>query len=141
MHCSAPGPYFACLSPSSMPAAEERAPLEGLPLGAVVKYDIPLRLAARVLEVLAADGITAQLHDRVEPDPRIEVLYDCLAAAKAQGVSVEEAERRRLASIPAGRFGDAWEFGQACAYLCSAQAGFVTGQNFLIDGGAYPGTF
>ncbi len=33
------------------------------------------------------------------------------------------------------------EFGDACAYLCSAQAGFVTGQNFLIDGGAYPGTF
>ena len=63
------------------------------------------------------------------------------AAAKAQGVSVEEAQRRRMASVPAGRFGDAWEFGQACAYLCSAQAGYVTGQNFLIDGGAYPGTF
>ncbi|HUC60518.1 MAG TPA: SDR family oxidoreductase [Alphaproteobacteria bacterium] len=41
----------------------------------------------------------------------------------------------------AGRFGDPAEFGDACAYLCSAQAGFVTGQNFLIDGGAYPGTF
>ena len=63
------------------------------------------------------------------------------AAAKAQGVSVEEAERRRLASIPAGRMGDPWEFGQACAYLCSAQAAYVTGQNFLIDGGVYPGTF
>ncbi|MEE8246343.1 MAG: SDR family oxidoreductase, partial [Alphaproteobacteria bacterium] len=43
--------------------------------------------------------------------------------------------------VPAGRFGDPVEFGQACAYLCSAQAGYVTGQNFLIDGGAYPGTF
>jgi 3-oxoacyl-[acyl-carrier protein] reductase len=63
------------------------------------------------------------------------------AAAKAQGVSVEEAARRRMASIPAGRMGDPWEFGQACAYLCSAQASYVTGQNFLIDGGVYPGTF
>jgi 3-oxoacyl-[acyl-carrier protein] reductase len=51
------------------------------------------------------------------------------------------ARARRVATIPAGRLGDPSEFGQACAYLCSAQAAFVTGQNFLIDGGAYPGTF
>jgi 3-oxoacyl-[acyl-carrier protein] reductase len=42
---------------------------------------------------------------------------------------------------PTGRIGDPAEFGDACAYLCSAQAGYVTGQNFLMDGGAYPGTF
>jgi 3-oxoacyl-[acyl-carrier protein] reductase len=47
----------------------------------------------------------------------------------------------RLAAQPAGRFGDPAEFGELCAYLCSVQAGFITGQNFLIDGGAYPGTF
>ncbi|HWS75793.1 MAG TPA: SDR family oxidoreductase [Quisquiliibacterium sp.] len=63
------------------------------------------------------------------------------ASAKAQGIDAAEAERRRVAAVPAGRFGDPWEFGQACAYLCSAQAGYVTGQNFLIDGGNYPGTF
>jgi 3-oxoacyl-[acyl-carrier protein] reductase len=63
------------------------------------------------------------------------------AAAKAANITLEEAAARRKAAVPAGRFGDAWEFGQACAYLCSAQAGYVTGQNFLIDGGAYPGTF
>ncbi|MCL4747080.1 MAG: SDR family oxidoreductase [Burkholderiaceae bacterium] len=63
------------------------------------------------------------------------------AVAKSQGVSVEEATKRRLAAVPAGRLGDPTEFGQACAYLCSAQAAYVTGQNFLIDGGAYPGTF
>ena len=62
-------------------------------------------------------------------------------AAKNQGISVEEAAKRRMATVPAGRFGTAYEFGQACAYLCSAQAGYVTGQNFLIDGGVYPGTF
>ena len=63
------------------------------------------------------------------------------ASARAAGVSVDEARRMRVASVPAGRLGDAWEFGQACAYLCSAQAAYVTGQNFLIDGGAYPGTY
>ena len=47
----------------------------------------------------------------------------------------------RAAANPAGRFGDAAEFGDACAYLCSAQAGYITGQNFLLDGGAYQGTF
>ena len=47
----------------------------------------------------------------------------------------------RMQTIPAQRFGEPPEFGAACAYLCSAQAGYVTGQNFLIDGGAYPGTF
>ena len=50
------------------------------------------------------------------------------------------AERRRQ-QIPAGRFGTADEFGAACAFLCSAHAGYLTGQNLLIDGGAYPGTF
>ena len=63
------------------------------------------------------------------------------AMAKAMGVSEEESMRRRIAAVPAGRLGDPTEFGQACAYLCSAQAAYVTGQNFLIDGGAYPGTF
>ena len=48
------------------------------------------------------------------------------------------AERAKL--NPAGRFGDADEFGQACAFLCGAKAGFITGQNILLDGGAFPGT-
>jgi len=61
--------------------------------------------------------------------------------AKAAGMTEEQAAAERLRSIPAGRLGDPAEFGDACAYLCSAQASYVTGQNFLIDGGAYPGTF
>jgi 3-oxoacyl-[acyl-carrier protein] reductase len=61
--------------------------------------------------------------------------------AKASGLTEEQAAAQRLKSIPAGRLGDPAEFGDACAYLCSAQASYVTGQNFLIDGGAYPGTF
>jgi 3-oxoacyl-[acyl-carrier protein] reductase len=61
--------------------------------------------------------------------------------AKDRGISLEEMRRIKVGQIPAGRMGDAAEFGEACAYLCSAQASYVTGQNFLIDGGAYPGTF
>ncbi|HEY2608204.1 MAG TPA: SDR family oxidoreductase [Paraburkholderia sp.] len=63
------------------------------------------------------------------------------AQAKAQDISVEESRKRRMASIPAGRFGTSDEFGRACAFLCSTHAGYITGQNWLIDGGAYPGTF
>ncbi|MGD9942063.1 MAG: SDR family oxidoreductase [Burkholderiaceae bacterium] len=63
------------------------------------------------------------------------------AVASKLNVTPEQERQRRVASIPAGRLGDPYEFGQACAYLCSAQAGFVTGQNFLIDGGAYAGTY
>ena len=63
------------------------------------------------------------------------------AFAKEKGMSEEQALAERLKTIPAGRQGDPAEFGDACAYLCSAQAGFITGQNLLLDGGAYPGTF
>jgi 3-oxoacyl-[acyl-carrier protein] reductase len=63
------------------------------------------------------------------------------AMAKNRSMPLEAAAAERAAAIPAGRFGTADEFGEACAYLCSAQASYVTGQNFLIDGGAYPGTF
>jgi len=61
--------------------------------------------------------------------------------AKERGITVEQMKQQRLSHIPAGREGDPSEFGDACAYLCSSQAGFITGQNLLIDGGAYPGTF
>jgi len=61
-------------------------------------------------------------------------------SAGKDGDAGEVAERRRQ-QIPAGRFGTPDEFGAACAFLCSAQAGYLTGQNLLIDGGAYPGTF
>lgn len=57
-------------------------------------------------------------------------------AAKAQGKTVEEAKADRLTTIPAGRYGTAEEFGAACAFLCSVHAGFIVGQNILLDGGA-----
>jgi len=61
--------------------------------------------------------------------------------AQQQGVDAGQIAERKRTHIPAGRFGRADEFGAACAFLCSAQAGYITGQNLLIDGGAYPGTF
>jgi 3-oxoacyl-[acyl-carrier protein] reductase len=61
--------------------------------------------------------------------------------AKKSGKTVEELRKLRTEANPAGRFGTIEEFGDACAYLCSAQAGYITGQNLLIDGGGYPGTF
>ena len=63
------------------------------------------------------------------------------AVAKTRNISVEQARAEREASIPAGRAGTIEEFGAACAFLCSQQASYVTGQNFLVDGGAYPGTY
>lgn len=60
--------------------------------------------------------------------------------AEMQGVSVEAAMAQRMANVPAGRFGTPEEFGAAAAFLCSQHAGFITGQNLLLDGGIYPGS-
>jgi 3-oxoacyl-[acyl-carrier protein] reductase len=62
------------------------------------------------------------------------------AAAQRAGQSSEAVADRRRAAIPAGRFGQPDEFGATCAFLCSIHAGYITGQNILIDGGAFPGT-
>ena len=62
------------------------------------------------------------------------------AEAERRGVTVDAMLAERAKLNPAGRFGDPEEFGQACAFLCGAKAGFITGQNILLDGGAYPGT-
>ncbi|MFZ5689872.1 MAG: SDR family oxidoreductase [Pseudomonadota bacterium] len=61
--------------------------------------------------------------------------------AQKQNISVEQARANRIASVPAKRFGTAEEFGAACAFLCSSQAGYITGQNLLIDGGVFPAAF
>ena len=61
--------------------------------------------------------------------------------AKKRGIPVEQAKTERVATIPAKRFGTPEEFGAACAFLCSTHAGYITGQNLLIDGGTFPGAF
>jgi 3-oxoacyl-[acyl-carrier protein] reductase len=69
---------------------------------------------------------------------RLRTNQEKLAQARNVPISVIEAERK--AHVPAGRFGNAAEFGAAVAFLCSVHAGFITGQNLLIDGGIYPGS-
>jgi len=60
--------------------------------------------------------------------------------AKARGITLEEAVAARAATIPAGRYGTAAEFGAMCAFLASVHAGFIVGQNILLDGGAMNST-
>ena len=63
------------------------------------------------------------------------------ANAKQLGRSVEEMRNIREQEVPAGRIGNPDEFGEACAFLCSAQAGYITGQNLLMDGGLFNAAF
>jgi 3-oxoacyl-[acyl-carrier protein] reductase len=61
--------------------------------------------------------------------------------SKNKGISEDAALAERVATVPARRIGQPEEFGAACAFLCSAHAGYITGQNLLIDGGVFPGAF
>jgi 3-oxoacyl-[acyl-carrier protein] reductase len=63
------------------------------------------------------------------------------ARAKATGKSLATVRQAGAAATPAGRFGTSDEFGAVCAFLCSVHAGYIVGQNLLLDGGTYPGTF
>jgi 3-oxoacyl-[acyl-carrier protein] reductase len=69
------------------------------------------------------------------------LLITLAAMAEKQGISLAEAREARLRGNPSHRFGRPEEFGAAAAFLASTHAGFITGQNLLIDGGAYPGIF
>ena len=61
--------------------------------------------------------------------------------SRTTGRSFDDVRAAAIDATPAGRFGNAAEFGAICAFLCSVQAGYIAGQNVLVDGGAYPGTF
>lgn len=85
-----------------------------------------------------ADNVTINnlLPERFDT-PRQEFMAQ--RVMREQGVSREEARRQFTDALPARRFGDPAEFGAACAFLCGAQSGFMTGQNLQLDGGAYWG--
>ncbi|MDO6587560.1 SDR family oxidoreductase [Salipiger sp. 1_MG-2023] len=83
---------------------------------------------------IAGKGVTLNnLLPGVHDTARIDQMDDAMAADK--GIDRDEARRIRAASIPTGRYGDAGEFGKMCAFLCSAHAGYIVGQNIVLDGG------
>ena len=86
----------------------------------------------------AADNVTLNnlLPERIDT-PRQQQMAERLM--QRDGIGLDEARRRIAMSIAARRMGRPEEFGDACAYLCSAQAGFISGQNLQLDGGSYPG--
>jgi 3-oxoacyl-[acyl-carrier protein] reductase len=89
---------------------------------------------------IAARGVTINnLLPGVFDTDRLRATMAAFAAKAGQEISVALDTRRR--GIPAQRFGSAEEFGAMCAFLCSAHAGYLNGQNILLDGGMYPGTF
>lgn len=86
--------------------------------------------------VVAKDNVTLNnlLPERIDTD-RQRFMADRMV--REQGITIEEARRQIVATIPAGRFGRTEEFGDTCAFLCSNNAGFMSGQNIQLDGGAY----
>jgi 3-oxoacyl-[acyl-carrier protein] reductase len=95
-------------------------------------------LCKAVSRDVAADNVTINnlLPERIDTD-RQKFMAERMM--KTDGITREEARRRMAESLPAKRLGLPEEFGDACAYLCSAQAGFISGQNLQLDGGAYAG--
>lgn len=115
-----------------------KMPLAGLDLSSGARAGLTAFLAG-VARSVAASNVTINflLPGTFDTD-RLRGGIETLA--KRAGKEVAEAIADRIASVPARRFGDPAEFGDACAYLCSAQAGYITGQNLLLDGGVFPGT-
>jgi 3-oxoacyl-[acyl-carrier protein] reductase len=116
-----------------------RAPVEGLDVSSGARAGLTAFLASAA-RLFARDNVTI---NSIQPGSfDTDRLKTGFARAAAQrSVSVDIARSESKARIPSGRFGDPAEFGALCAFLAGAQAGFITGQNILIDGGAFPGTF
>ncbi len=114
-------------------------PILGLDLSSGARAGLTAFLSGIARSVMARNvTINNLLPGKFDTD-RIRKTVE-FAAAKT-GRSVEEQSVLTAREIPAGRLGTVEEFGAACAFLCSAQAGFITGQNLRIDGGLFPGAF
>jgi 3-oxoacyl-[acyl-carrier protein] reductase len=116
-----------------------KAPIAGLDLSSGARAGLTSFLAG-VARTVAASNVTINFllpgsfdTDRLRSNLEMN--------AKKQNVGVEQIRQARINTVPARRFGQAAEFGAACAFLCSARAGYITGQNLLIDGGAFPSAF
>ena len=117
-----------------------KAPIDILGLSNGARSGLTGFVAGAARSPLARSGVTMNnlLPGRFDTDRLATTLR---ATAEKTGSTLEAVRSAQVASIPAGRFGHAQEFGALCAFLCSVHAGYVTGQNILADGGVYPGTF
>ena len=114
-----------------------KMPLAGLDLSSGARAGLTAFLAG-IARAVAASNVT--INFLLPGTFDTERLHSNIVAnAKNRAISVEQAKADRMATVPAKRFGTPDEFGAACAFLCSAQAGYITGQNLLIDGGVFPG--
>src|SRR5262245_17144839 len=120
-------------------SASVLTPITNLDVSSGARAGLTAFLSGVAREV-AAKGVTI---NNILPGPfdtdRIRGTMEKMAAQ--QGRSIDELKRERTAQNPMRRFGTAEEFGKVCAFLCSVHAGYITGQNILIDGGAFQGTF
>jgi 3-oxoacyl-[acyl-carrier protein] reductase len=116
-----------------------KMPIAGLDLSSGARAGLTAFLAG-VARSVAGSNVTINsiLPGTFETD---RLRSNIKATAERKGITADAAKAERIASVPARRFGDPAEFGATCAFLCSAHAGYITGQNLLIDGGAFPGAF
>jgi 3-oxoacyl-[acyl-carrier protein] reductase len=114
-----------------------KMPLSGLDLSSGARAGLTAFLAG-VARSVAASNVTINFLLPGAFDTE-RLASNMAMTAQKRGISIDAARNERMASVPAKRFGTPAEFGAACAFLCSAQAGYITGQSLLIDGGLYPG--
>lgn len=121
-------------------SAAVKAPIDILGLSNGARSGLTGFIAGVARSAIAGSNVTINnlLPGAFDTD-RLRVTVE--GASKKTGQPVEVLLAARAKTIPAKRFGQAAEFGAICAFLCSQHAGYVTGQNILADGGAYPGTF
>ena len=116
-----------------------KMPLAGLDLSSGARAGLTAFLAG-IARSVAGDNVT--INNMLPGAFDTDRLQSTLSkGAETSGKSVGEVAAARMAAIPARRFGNPAEFGAACAFLCSAQAGYIVGQNLLIDGGVFNGAF
>jgi len=116
-----------------------KAPLAGLDLSSGARAGLTAFLAG-VARTVADKNVTI---NNILPGPfdTDRLRGNIKTTAEKLGKSYEEAAKARMATVPAKRFGTPEEFGAACAFLCSTHAGYITGQNLLLDGGVFPAAF
>lgn len=120
-------------------SASVRMPIPGLDLSSGARAGLTAFLAGAARQVAGANVTINQLLPGSFDTDRLAALNT--ARAHAAGIDADQMAARTAKAVPAGRFGRPDEFGAACAFLCSAHAGYITGQNLLMDGGAFPGAF